>query len=221
MDGNNFLVESVIAGGWPSMTVGLILILMSVSSLAALMFEMIRITRNINDLPNAIAGSPSENSVWLKIDQTINEKMPNEEVQKIQDRHLVSSLGQKNVFTMTILASVGANAPYIGLLGTVLGVHGALGKISEKIVSMSEIAPPIGEALAMTALGLLVAIPAVMGFNMASRGRLKLSRLVEAYIHDKRLSDKGCNGSSREITETINQIKNIKGKFNGFRTSVS
>ena len=67
---------------------------------------------------------------------------------------------------LTVLATVGSTAPFVGLLGTVWGIYHALIKIGQTgQASIDAVAGPVGEALIMTAVGLFVAIPAVMLFN--------------------------------------------------------
>ena len=71
---------------------------------------------------------------------------------------------------LTFLGSTGAVAPFIGLFGTVWGIYHALISISSSgSAQIDQVAGPIGEALIMTALGLAVAIPAVLGFNAINR----------------------------------------------------
>jgi len=71
---------------------------------------------------------------------------------------------------LTFLGSTGATAPFIGLFGTVWGIYHALVSISSSgSAQIDQVAGPIGEALIMTALGLAVAIPAVLGFNAINR----------------------------------------------------
>ncbi|QGE33098.1 MotA/TolQ/ExbB proton channel family protein [Bordetella holmesii] len=86
---------------------------------------------------------------------------------------------------LTILASVGSTAPFVGLFGTVWGVYHALVGIGlSDGVTISRIAGPVGEALIMTGLGLAVAIPAVLAYNAFVRNnRVFLSRL-DAFAHD-------------------------------------
>src|SRR3546814_15530970 len=68
------------------------------------------------------------------------------------------------------LATVGSTAPFIGLFGTVVGIYRALIKIGAAgQASISAVAGPVGEALIMTALGLVVAVPAVMAYNWLMR----------------------------------------------------
>jgi biopolymer transport protein ExbB len=67
---------------------------------------------------------------------------------------------------LTLLASVGSSAPFIGLFGTVWGIYGALTKIAaEGNASLNVVAGPMGEALVATAVGLFAAIPAVLAYN--------------------------------------------------------
>jgi biopolymer transport protein ExbB len=89
-----------------------------------------------------------------------------------QSAHMASGLG--------VLASIGSTAPFIGLFGTVWGIYHALQAISAAGQSnLAQVAGPVGEALVMTALGLFVAIPAVLGYNALNRGnRGVLHRLV-------------------------------------------
>ena len=67
---------------------------------------------------------------------------------------------------LAILASVGSTAPFVGLFGTVWGIYHVLPSIGTSgQATIDKVAGPIGEALIMTALGLAVAIPAVLGYN--------------------------------------------------------
>ncbi len=86
---------------------------------------------------------------------------------------------------LTVLASAGSAAPYIGLFGTVWGIYHALVQIGMSGQgTLDKVAGPVGEALIMTALGLAVAIPAVLAYNAFNRrNRLWLARL-ESFAHD-------------------------------------
>jgi biopolymer transport protein ExbB len=71
---------------------------------------------------------------------------------------------------LAVLATVGSTAPFVGLFGTVWGIYHALNRIAlEGQASIDKVAGPVGEALIMTAFGLLVAVPAVMGYNWLVR----------------------------------------------------
>ncbi len=86
---------------------------------------------------------------------------------------------------LTVLASIGSTAPFVGLLGTVWGIYHALIAIGMSGAgTLDKVAGPVGEALIMTAIGLTVAIPAVLGYNFLVRSnRLMLARL-DAFAHD-------------------------------------
>ena len=86
---------------------------------------------------------------------------------------------------LAILASIGSTAPFVGLFGTVWGIYHALLQIGATgQTSIDQVAGPVGEALVMTAFGLFVAIPAVLGYNALTRGNkvvvAKLSRFAHA-----------------------------------------
>ena len=86
-----------------------------------------------------------------------------------------------------LLATVGATAPFVGLLGTVWGIYHALtGIASAAQVSIDRIAGPVGEALIMTATGLAVAIPAVLAYNVMGRVVARIEADLEGFAHDLR-----------------------------------
>jgi biopolymer transport protein ExbB len=86
---------------------------------------------------------------------------------------------------LTLLASIASTAPFVGLLGTVWGIYHALAAVSSTgTVQIDKVAGPVGEALIMTGVGLMVAIPAVLAYNGFNRiNRLTLSEL-DAFAHD-------------------------------------
>ena len=86
---------------------------------------------------------------------------------------------------LAVLASVGSTAPFIGLFGTVWGIYHALLAISGAgQATIDKVAGPIGEALIMTALGLAVAIPAVLGYNALVRGNKGVLVKLNRFAHD-------------------------------------
>ncbi|MDQ3038351.1 MAG: MotA/TolQ/ExbB proton channel family protein [Pseudomonadota bacterium] len=86
---------------------------------------------------------------------------------------------------LTILATVGSTAPFVGLLGTVWGIYRALIAIgSSGDASISAVAGPVGEALIMTAIGLFVAIPAVLAYNFFVRLNRVTNNQFDTFAHD-------------------------------------
>ena len=92
-----------------------------------------------------------------------------------------SKLGEGLAF----LATVGSTAPFIGLFGTVVGILNALIKIGAAgQASIDAVAGPVGEALIMTALGLAVAVPAVLGYNWLQRRNKSIAEDLSAFSND-------------------------------------
>jgi biopolymer transport protein ExbB len=85
-----------------------------------------------------------------------------------------------------LLATVGATAPFVGLLGTVWGIYGALVGIAGETggFTIDKVAGPVGEALIMTAFGLAVAIPAVLAYNVFGRVVGRIEAELEGFAHD-------------------------------------
>ena len=86
---------------------------------------------------------------------------------------------------LTVLATTGSTAPFVGLLGTVWGIYRALIKIGASgDASISAVAGPVGEALIMTAIGLFVAIPAVLAYNFFVRLNRVTNSQFDTFAHD-------------------------------------
>jgi len=86
---------------------------------------------------------------------------------------------------LPVLASVGATAPFVGLFGTVIGIYHALIAIGVAgQASIDKVAGPVGEALIMTAIGLAVAVPAVLGYNILLRGNKGVQERVSHFTHE-------------------------------------
>jgi len=86
---------------------------------------------------------------------------------------------------LAFLATVGSTAPFVGLFGTVWGIYNALVKIGiSGQASIDKVAGPVGEALIMTAIGLAVAVPAVMGYNWLIRRNKAVMDRVKAFSGD-------------------------------------
>ncbi|WP_114521074.1 MotA/TolQ/ExbB proton channel family protein [Altererythrobacter sp. ZODW24] len=96
-----------------------------------------------------------------------------------------SSINAKLAGGLPFLASVGATAPFVGLFGTVVGIYRALINIGlEGSASIDKVAGPVGEALIMTALGLLVAVPAVLAYNWLQVRNKKIAGELTGFSTD-------------------------------------
>jgi biopolymer transport protein ExbB len=89
---------------------------------------------------------------------------------------------------LTLLASIGSTAPFVGLFGTVLGIMHALHEISQSgSASLDVVAGPIGDALIATAIGIAVAVPAVLAYNFflrrAKHHRQALENFADGFLH--------------------------------------
>jgi biopolymer transport protein ExbB len=85
---------------------------------------------------------------------------------------------------LAILASIGSTAPFVGLFGTVWGIYHALLTIGATgQSSIDQVAGPVGEALIMTAAGLFVAIPAVLGYNALTRANKAIVTKLNRFAH--------------------------------------
>jgi biopolymer transport protein ExbB len=86
---------------------------------------------------------------------------------------------------LALLASIGSTAPFVGLFGTVWGIYHALLTISDAgSAGLDKVAGPVGEALIMTAFGLVVAIPAVLGYNALVRGNAFIVGKLNRFAYD-------------------------------------
>lgn len=100
-------------------------------------------------------------------------------------RNSIDSTTSRMQAGLAILASVGSTAPFVGLFGTVWGIYHALMSIGAAgQATIDKVAGPIGEALIMTALGLAVAIPAVLGYNALVRGNKHILAKLGRFAHD-------------------------------------
>ena len=97
----------------------------------------------------------------------------------------VATVQMRSQEGLSVLATIGATAPFVGLFGTVWGIYNALVTIGVSgQASIDKVAGPVGEALIMTALGLAVAIPAVLGYNALVRGNKVVLARLNRFAHD-------------------------------------
>jgi biopolymer transport protein ExbB len=105
---------------------------------------------------------------------------------------------------LAVLASVGSTAPFVGLFGTVWGIYHALASIGASgQASIDKVAGPVGEALIMTAFGLAVAIPAVLGYNALLRSNKRVINLLNRFarqLHAYFLTGSPMTGAASNVT---------------------
>ena len=100
-------------------------------------------------------------------------------------RQQTNRVSQRLESGLTLLASVGSTAPFVGLFGTVWGIYHALAAVAMAgTIQIDKVAGPVGEALIMTAIGLVVAIPAVLGYNAFTRVNRVTFGELDAFAHD-------------------------------------
>ncbi len=114
------------------------------------------------------------------------EELPEISVDEAQKEFASQILREKKLELesgMTLLATIGNSAPFIGLFGTVWGIMHALQGLGEADqISMDMIAGPVAEALVATAVGLVAAIPAVVGYNFLLRKLRRLNALIDGNL---------------------------------------
>ena len=102
-------------------------------------------------------------------------------------RNALHAVLHKLQFGQVLLATVGSTAPFVGLLGTVWGIYHALTAIATAgQISIDKVSGPVGEALIMTAVGLAVALPAVLAYNIFGRSIGRMEADLEGFARDLR-----------------------------------
>ena len=185
----------------------LILVLMSLVSwylLVAKLLEQRRLVRMAQQARTAFTGSaslrsagdslpktsPFRNIVDLALDAVRQHEQLAGQVDIAQwlTQDIVRSVGNVAVRAqsgLSVLATIGSTAPFVGLFGTVWGIYHALITIGVTgQASIDKVAGPVGEALIMTAIGLAVAVPAVLGYNWLVRRNRIAMHAVKAFGSD-------------------------------------
>ncbi len=169
------------------MATAALLLIMSVCSYAVILAEIARIAIAIKTMP--VDPDQPANGQWRSLANSAGHA-------RSQRAREAADAGKG---AMTLLASVASNAPYIGLFGTVVSIYAALTRLgSGTPVSIQEISVPVGEALVMTAFGLSVAVPAVLGYNLLLRLRAYHARLIAAFCD--RLAGAACPSDIRLLS---------------------
>jgi biopolymer transport protein ExbB len=201
------LLQALQEGGLISWTVFIILVAMSVFSFYILFTKLLqqqKIMSQANKVRASFWNSPTLREAAGKLETRSAYRAIVEDALLAQDQHskltdpvdqhdwMANSLARSQGSIsnrlgegLAFLATVGSTAPFIGLFGTVIGIYRALIKIGASgQASISTVAGPVGEALIMTALGLVVAVPAVLAYNWLIRRNKSISEDLAAFTND-------------------------------------
>ena len=200
----------VVQGGPVSQIVAGLLLAMSVASWVVILWKSWLLKRAVGDVARSIAAfwqSKSMGDASEKVAAFDREALvsPLIAATKIEADGTLATAGDKSQqltrvlrdalhvvlhklqFGQTLLATVGSTAPFVGLLGTVWGIyHALIGIASAGQITIDKVSGPVGEALIMTAVGLAVAIPAVLAYNIFGRYINRLEADLEGFARDLR-----------------------------------
>ena len=199
--------EAMEQGGVIAWSILTVLVIMSVGSFYILITKMLeqnRILRQYKSIRTTFwrANSLSEgasklekNSAWRQLvdDGLVAEGQHSKMTDSLEAHDWLhgslarseASINARLASGLPFLATVGATAPFVGLLGTVIGIYRALINIGlAGSASIDKVAGPVGEALIMTALGLLVAVPAVFAYNWLQNRNNRIAELLSAFSTD-------------------------------------
>jgi biopolymer transport protein ExbB len=199
--------EALEQGGFIAYATVVILGVMSFGSFYILFtkwFEQSKVLRQFNTIRTSFWKAPTlregatkleKNSAWRQLidDGLVAEEQHGKMTDQLEAHDwLHSSLARSEATInarlasgLPFLATVGATSPFIGLFGTVVGIYRALINIGlAGSASIDKVAGPVGEALIMTALGLLVAVPAVLAYNYLQARNKRIAELLTGFSND-------------------------------------
>jgi len=200
-------MEAMNQGGVIAWSIFIVLLIMSVGSFYILitkLAEQQKVFKQYNQVQTAFwrAGSLKEgatklekNSAWRQlVDDGLAAAESHSKMTDSLEAHdwmhgslarSEASINSKLAGGLPFLASVGATAPFVGLLGTVIGIYRALINIGlAGSASIDKVAGPVGEALIMTAIGLLVAVPAVLAYNWLQSRNKQIAEKLAGFATD-------------------------------------
>ncbi|MGH8804583.1 MAG: MotA/TolQ/ExbB proton channel family protein [Polaromonas sp.] len=204
------LLALMTQGGVVSQLVAVLLLAMSVASWVVILWKSWLLQRATGDVARSIAGFWQSSSVdegQRKVAAFDREVLvlPLIAATRYEANGTLASAGDKAQqltrvlrdalhavlhklqFGQVLLATVGSTAPFVGLLGTVWGIyHALIGIAAAGQITIDKVSGPVGEALIMTAAGLAVAIPAVLGYNVFGRLIGRIEADLEGFARDLR-----------------------------------
>ncbi|MES2493742.1 MAG: MotA/TolQ/ExbB proton channel family protein [Pseudomonadota bacterium] len=199
--------EALEQGGFIAYATVIILGIMSFGSFFILFtkwFEQSKILRQGRELRNTFWRAPTiregaakldKNSAWRQlVDDGLAAEDQHGKMTDSMEAHdwlhgslarSEASINARLASGLPFLATVGATSPFIGLFGTVVGIYRALIAIGlAGSASIDKVAGPVGEALIMTALGLLVAVPAVLAYNYLQARNKRIAEILHGFSTD-------------------------------------
>jgi biopolymer transport protein ExbB len=204
---NYGFIPAIVEGGpvtWATATILLIMFVGSLYILFTKLFEQNKVMKQGRDVGTSFWRAPSlgegsgkleKNSAYRQIvedglrAQNDHSKLANP-VEAHDWMHGTMERSQNHINStlnggLSFLATVGATAPFVGLFGTVWGILNALVKIGASgQASIDVVAGPVGEALIMTAIGLVVAVPAVLAYNWLQSRNKSIARDLSTFSND-------------------------------------
>ena len=201
-------MEALQQGGIIAWSIFVILLIMSIGSFYILITKLLEQNRILNQFKAIRSGAfwkattlsegaakLEKNSAWRQlVDDGLAAEGQHAKMTDSLEAHdwlhgslarSEASINSKLAGGLPFLATVGATAPFVGLLGTVIGIYRALIAIGlAGSASIDKVAGPVGEALIMTAIGLLVAVPAVFAYNWLQNRNKKIAELLSAFSTD-------------------------------------
>ena len=222
-------VEAMREGGPVAWSILAVMVIMSIGSFYILftkLFEQNKVMKQYNAVQNQFWRAPSLREGATKLEKDSAWRQLADDAVKAQDDHgkMTDSLEshdymhgslQRSEDTINavlagglpFLATVGATAPFVGLLGTVIGIYRALINIGiAGNASIDKVAGPVGEALIMTAIGLLVAVPAVFAFNWLQSRNRRIAAMLNSFSTDL-LAHMNSNGAVKPIAVAASSAK--------------
>jgi len=201
------LQEALTQGGIIAQAVFVILLIMSAASWYVLftkLFEQQKILNQAKKMRSTFWSSPNVREGANKLDKNSAYRQIVDDGIRAQEEHVKltdpidahewvqsslsrsqGAINSKLGTGLSVLATVGSTSPFVGLFGTVIGIYRALIKIGAAgQASIDAVAGPVGEALIMTALGLGVAIPAVLAYNVFVRANRVTNSQFDEFAHD-------------------------------------
>jgi biopolymer transport protein ExbB len=221
--------EAMEQGGIIAWSIFAVLVIMSVGSFYILftkLFEQNKIMSQYKQVRTTFWRAPTlkegaakleKNSAWRQLvdDATAAEEQHSKMGDSLEAHDWLhgslarseASINARLAGGLPFLATVGATAPFVGLLGTVIGIYRALINIGiSGSASIDKVAGPVGEALIMTAIGLLVAVPAVLAYNWLQSRNRRIAELLSGFSTDL-LANINSGGQVRPavVTQTSTQ----------------